>query len=388
LGVKIPITGSNWICVGYDWHKSHKDMDFIDTHPYVCDWRWATDRRFYDKSITDSPVYKNFASIPHMCVAGKPLFISEWDMPWPNPYRAESPIYYAALACLHNWTGLAVHTYAYSTRINTDHPLGRETTTPIGGSLAREGIFTVWNDWARFGLFAHSALMLRRGDIRPSDKKVAVKPVDTLYKSTAPAYEDSLELFKTAVTLDGTLPQGYDEVISETDRIPSPEPNLRVSCTGQMRRHLVKKVGIIDTDRTKVVYGTLNSVNCPELEMGGFGLQATTDFGVIALSSLSDDPIDRSENMLLSAIGKVRNTDQICDGDHLAQLGTTPIVAELIEATIRLKTCHGNRIKVWGINAEGCYVKQMPVKCEEDGYISFQIGDPMAPACYYLIYKD
>ena len=102
---------------------------------------------------------------------------------------------------------------------------------------------------------------------------------------------------------------------------------------------------------------------------------------------LTDDAITDSENMLLSAIGKVRNTGQVCDGNHLAELGTIPIVAELIQADIRIKNLFRDRRAVWRINAEGTYVQKMPTTCE-DGWIHFTIGDPMAPACYYLFFKE
>ena len=39
----------------------------------------------------------------------------------------------------------------------------------MGGVPYREGIFSVWNDPAKFGLFYHSALMLRRGDVQPAN---------------------------------------------------------------------------------------------------------------------------------------------------------------------------------------------------------------------------
>ena len=45
-----------------------------------------------------------------MKLANRPFFVSEWDMPWPNSYRAESPIYYAAVGALQNWSGFTIHT--------------------------------------------------------------------------------------------------------------------------------------------------------------------------------------------------------------------------------------------------------------------------------------
>lgn len=44
-------------------------------------------------------------------------------------------------------------------------------------------------------------------------------------------------------------------------------------------------------------------------------------------------------------------------------------------------------MKVWGVNAEGLYVATMSAKYE-DGVLTFAIGDPEKPACYYLIFKE
>jgi hypothetical protein len=62
-------------------------------------------------------------------------------------------------------------------------------------------------------------------------------------------------------------------------------------------------------------------------------------------------------------------------------------MAEVITATIHLKTEHGNKLKVWGVNAEGFYSGIIPTEYE-DGILSFTVGDEENPACYYLIVKE
>ena len=71
----------------------------------------------------------------------------------------------------------------------------------------------------------------------------------------------------------------------------------------------------------------------------------------------------------------------------MLELGHAPIEAEVIHAHVKLKTEHGQRMTVWGINAEGLYAGQLPTTYE-DGYLCFEIGDAMNPACYYLITKE
>ena len=112
-----------------------------------------------------------------------------------------------------------------------------------------------------------------------------------------------------------------------------------------------------------------------------------TDFGVIALSSLTNDPIEESDNMLLTTIGRARNTDAIFDGEKMLDVGKTPIMCEVIQGTIRIRTKLGKHLKVWGVNAEGFYSGDHATTYE-DGWLQFEIGDIDNPASYYLIVKE
>jgi hypothetical protein len=91
--------------------------------------------------------------------------------------------------------------------------------------------------------------------------------------------------------------------------------------------------------------------------------------------------------MLLSAIGRARNSEAVFDGEKMLDIGKPPIMAEVIQAKIRIKTNLGTKLKVWGVNAEGFYAGRI-VTTYEDGYLSFNIGDENNPACYYLIVKE
>lgn len=394
VGVKIPITGTNWSKPQPGLAKAHCNMDFSDSHHYYYDWKWGnTERICKNRSITSSSVC--FPNLPRMDLAGKPFFISEWDMPWPNSYRAEGPIYYAAVGALQGWSGYTIHTYAYSTRLDKMDVLGRELSTPVAGVPYREGIFSTWNDPAKFGMFYHAALITRRCDVTPANKKVAVNYPNLCKGGTTPM-TTLLEQHRMGVTFDGKLPEGYDEIVNENEAYPNPTPGMFVADNGQMWRDLKKEVGVIDTPRTKCIYGTLTATGhtssivkskAAAIELEGMSVTGKTDFGVIAVSSLTNDPIETSDNMLLTAIGRARNTDATFDGEKMIDVGKPPILAEVIQATVRIKTAHGQKMKVWGVNAEGFYAGKLATTYE-DGYLSFNIGDENNPACYYLIVKE
>ena len=394
IGVKIPITGTNWNKPQAGLAKTQEDMDFSDNHPYFYDWKWGNQERICANRAITQYTYAYSASAK-MDLAGKPFFISEWDMPWPNSYRAEGPIFFAALGCLQGWSGWAIHTYAYSSRLDDVKILGRELSTPVAGVPYREGIFSTWNDPAKFGLFYHAALMTRRCDIAPASKKVAVN-YSNLGKFNSTALQGLLEQHRIGCVFDGKLPEGYDEIVEADSVYPLPAGPVIKSDNGQMWRDVSKQVGAIDTPRTKCIYGSIasnthgNSNFTPKLNgicVEGMEIVGRTDFGVIALSSLTNDPIEESDNMLLSTIGRARNTDAIFDGEKMLDVGKPPIMAEVIQATIRIKTKHGKSLKVWGVNAEGFYSGDHPTTYE-DGWLQFEVGDINNPACYYLIVKE
>ncbi len=390
IGVKCPITGTNWSNSSAANSISQRHMDFTDSHHYYYDWRWGeTDKFCVNAQINGQTSI--CANLGTMRLNNRPFFVSEWDMPWPNSYRAEGPIYYAALCALQGWSGMAIHTYAYSPKLEYMNILGKESSSStIGGVPYREGIFSVWNDPAKFGLFYHAALMVRRADISPANKKIGVRHA-SLEKLVTQAFKTGLEVHRLAVVLDGEESTDCDSVISSADSIEESGDGIIRSDNGQLWRNIAKKFGAVDTERTKIIYGTLaagkNGVMSPVTgtEVNGMKVEGFTDFGVVALSSLSDAPIEEADNMLLSTIGRARNTEAVFDGDKMIEYGKAPILSEVIKAKISIKT-NRRDLSVWGVNAEGFYVGKVPAEYS-DGYMTFTVGEKY-PANYYLIVAE
>ena len=395
IGVKIPITGTNWSDPRDNGTRSHADMDYTDTHLYTYDWSWSNNERICKNQHVEPGLFR-WGS--RSSLAGKPFYLSEWDMCWPNSFRAEGALHYAAIAAFQGWGGACVHTYSYGTRLDKMKVLGREISSPIMGIPYREGIFATWNDPAKFGLFYHAALITRRGDVAPSSRKLAIKPADPM-KLAANAVKSAWEQYRVRMYYGDGIPEGYDTVVLDTETVPTTDedPNLVTSGDGQLWWNKSKELHGIDTQRTKAFYGMIGKgYNCgstgrykrPRQTMNGLEIASATDFGVVAVSSLTDDPIETSDNILMSAIGRACNTDQVFDGEKMLNVGKAPILAEVIDAEVRLKTVHGQKMKVWGVNAEGFYAGQLPTTYDEEGYLNFRIGDENNPACYYLIVKE
>jgi len=393
VGVKIPAVVSNWLHTNAEV-KLGELSDFTDMHKYVSDWHWGeTEKVSQHKCLTDGEsILGNMGKVK---IHGKPVFFTEWDITWPNAYRALGVPHFAAVACLQNWSGMTIHTYSYGNYMERIDVMGKESSSNTIGSVAyREGYFSIWNDPAKMNLFYHAALMLRRGDVKPAKKLVGAKQ-SQLGKLTINAFTSLVERHRIETVLDSTDLSELDEIVMDSDVIPRENPLRIESDTGEMWRDLKRSIGAVDSDRTKIVYGMLGRFQGEdtrrreilglELKLNGMTVDCLTDFAVVALSSLTDDPISSSPHMLLSTIGRARNSGAQFDGEKMLDVGHAPIMSEVIQADIAIKTDKEN-LRVWGVNAEGYYVGKLATTYE-DGWLKFHVGEHF-PAAHYLIMEE
>jgi hypothetical protein len=121
------------------------------------------------------------------------------------------------------------------------------------------------------------------------------------------------------------------------------------------------------------------------IELDGVKIKTETDFAVVALSSLNDNPIEHSDNILLTTVGRAKNTGAEFEGNKMINYGTAPILIEVIQTEIEIKTDINNLV-VRSVNAEGFYIGKIP-SSYENGVLKFSLGIT-APSMYYLIQAE
>lgn len=386
LGVKIPLCCTN-MAMGNALIMAQDEMDFQDGHGYYYDWCWneyekvQSNRSLMDVAVC--PVGNQLSTRIH----GQPFVMTEWDMPWPNSYRCESPVWYSAMGCLQNISAMSIHTYGYHTRRDHHSLLGKESSSnTVGGVPFREGLFTCWNDPAKFGLFYHGALMLRRGDVSAASHVIGARITDTTKRESKLA-QTAGDIHQIHTVLDSTDTADLTDIRSMGDVFAHEDPKMRKADNGQLWRDLARRIGGVDSPRTQAVFGVIGQRKATatsgiSLELSSMRVQSNTDLATIALSSLTNDPIEKSDSMLLSAVGRASNRGQRMDGEKLLDIGTGPIEAEMIDAVISIKT-DNTKLRVWTINSEGFYAGN-PQVTHENGWMTFHIG-PNYPGLYYLI---
>ena len=405
LGVKVPFTGTNHSWKYVQCKATQHVGDFMDSHLNVRYMTWNPGAKYCRNiALHEQPEWGAMRNA-RMRRFGKPFFTSEWDLTFPNKYRAESPILLAAMGMLQNWSGYTIHTYAYTSLLEHMNILGKEVSSETIGNVGyREGIFSTWNDPAKFGMFYHAAIITRREDVKPAKNKYCIR-VDELNTDldqqpgglTLPskkAFVASTELSQIGVDYHGE----FENTLPDTEPLVDLDSGEVVSDTGEMYRSWKKRYGTIDTPMTKAVYGRLGENGTISLD--GLQITCSNDYAVIALSSLNNDlDIAHSDSLLLTTVGDVTNTDmkmsiapesiQPNDGRppymQMDDIGKPPILCEVIEAEVVMKTDRRNLV-VWAVNAENVFLGTVPVTYK-DGCACFTLGK-QSPSIYYLIQAE
>ncbi|MCE5217641.1 hypothetical protein LLH03_11515 [bacterium] len=373
VGVRVPMTGSNW-SRNAGLLASLRDMAYTDSHTY---WNHPSDGAVANRAMVGGQS-TFFGGLAFNRLAGKPFFVSEWDEPWPNEWRAELPCWMGAMSALQDWNGLTVYTYRHSSSTPIEH---------------LSGAFETFNDPARFGLFPHAALMFRRGDVSVAKEAVQVQiPLDLAQSAASPApwgvspynalvEQDRIEgaLVDTAGAASPAAPG--TKVLQVSDK-PATTDDLRQSDTGQIWRSVKQRIGKINSPRSQAVFGYLGDVGAVSTD--DLTVTCRTPFATLALSSLSDSPIRTSERLLLTTVGRAENTGLTYNlmRTKAVSSGKGPILCEPIRAQVSIRTTQRD-MEVWTIGADGKRLKQVPTRYEA-GQLIFEVGTDTNTLYYEL----
>lgn len=385
LGLRIPIAGTNW-GINAIHLDCQREADFTDGHTYHYSWCWKPeDKRLHNGAMIVQP-WTMICGLSQSRVFDKPYFVSEWDNPWPNEWRAESSLLLAAVNAFQEWGGCCIHTYRYDTDESTTMIGNPITSDTIGGVAYRGGVFDSFNDPAKFGLFYHAALIVRRGDVAPAKKAVAIQLTEPRARG-GKAYAAASE----AHAIGSLVPGQKDpkrRTVNYTDELVPEKAGEVTSDTGELYRSWQKKMGWINTPKTKAVYGFVGGQG--EIQLGSVGVTVVTEFATLAISSLTDQPIEESVNMLLTAVGRADNTGAVYTEEvgvppfkTQTNVGHGPILVEVIYADVAIRTSRSN-LRVRAVNPKGFFIGDVPSEYK-DGVLRFSLGQSSA-SMYYLIH--
>ena len=343
LGVRVPVSGTNQVFTVADTCVNGTENDFTCGNQY-----------WFHPDVRAKP-YPKFANVPRVrsdfprlrgpipvlarnTVAGKPNVVSEFNYPWPNEYRCEGTLLTTAYACLQDWDGLLFFAYDQQRR------------------LLRT--FDVQSDPARWGCYPAAVAMFHRHDVSVARNEIAVAhsknarfllqpdersapysafrylsflskvrnafPED-VYRGTADAVlaaapSDNLRVDSSRKVIRFDVPpwhqwqlQSFVQAARKLHlpgyaRMPDSPYQLH-SDTGELSLDYKAGWMRIDTPRTQAAIGFLRDAGSIRLSDVAL-LQCRTEFATVSVSSLDALPIGRSRSLLVTAVGRVENSNQ------------------------------------------------------------------------------
>ncbi|MFQ6131608.1 MAG: glycosyl hydrolase family 5 [Armatimonadota bacterium] len=320
LGVRIPVTGTNWCYALYDL-PAMATMDFMDTHAYGG-----------GEPLKANPAYEA-SYIDHIAlarVAGKPFVVSEWNVTVPNPFRVTTQLEMAATACHQGWDGAYMYNYWQGR-------LGRPDRTPQWGSAY---------DPALAGMAIPAALMYRRGDVARGQKTVAITcSRDNIYNQAnnehkMAALRSGIRKHAMLIALE-SVPEGVevDERVSPDRSFLEQGADAATTDTGEVSRNWKQGVMTVDSPRTKAAMGWVG-VYGPQ-ELGNVTFKLKTKFATVCVQSLDGAPIREAKRLLVTVGARV-----------LSKEGRMPFYSEPVEGEIAIKTS-ATALKMAGLGPDG-----------------------------------
>lgn len=405
IGVRIPIAGSNQSFFVADSRVEAGMNDWISRNQY---WRHpnvqAKPQMFNNEAMVgvDIPTQRNpFSDIVGTSAVGKPQGVAEFNFPWPNEYRCEGLLMSAAIACLQDWDFFLLFSYG------TDK-----------GALSN---FNSQSDPARWGEFPAAALMFHRHDVAAGRNEVHVaitekdaytpRPDERYAKGTNYRYLTFLSKTRNAFigdayrgTGDVVLASGpsagakveggtkvirlaekpweewlYPKFVAEAQKLKlpgyermDPAGTRLASDTGELALDYGKALLTMNTPRTKGALGRLGAAGAIELD--GMRVECQTGFAAIMASSLDGLAIGKSRRVLLTAVARAENTEELLgvptgksgptsgSAWALLNVGRSPVLSEPVRARVRLAV--PGAATVYALDATGKRQGKLEAKVE------------------------
>ena len=346
MRVKVPVsTTQMWGGMALFGLPSVAASGIIDVHSYGSAEALSVNPRFKDNYVSYMAVGQ---------AHGKPVSITEWNVPYPKIDRFTAPLYVAGVSALQGWDAPMIYNYSQ-----------RSFERP-----SRQGTWSTFSDVAITGMMPAAALLYRQGHVAPAKNEYCIMlDKQNLYmEASHPRNMASLrtlvEQSKVTIGLPDTKELRWDrqtrvagaaEVITDTDRdYIAPEQSFVRSDTGELVRDWVKGYQIIDTERTAAVHGWIGGEN---LRLKAVTFDITTPKAAVAVSSLDGRAIRNSTRILISAVARAVPSPG----------GRMPMLSEPVTGRIHIAGPRG--LKLIPLAGDGSELGGIELKYAGDRYI-------------------
>jgi hypothetical protein len=266
-----------------------------------------------------------FCPLSFGAAANRPFLASAWSGAAINPFRAELPLWVAAIAGFQRWAGVCVA---------HDASVAASPAAPLD--------IVTWA-WA-----PASALMFLRGDIAPAKSKMLFR-LNPAAPATGPdeavAVITSIGLTRFTCEAASTNTLGWLALNGGLPGVSAINP--RVTDTGEISHDWRAGRVMIDTPRTQAIIGFSDGklAETRDLRL----MLPNGAFAAVALTSLDGEPFAKSQRVLLTATGRA---------DPSGAQRLEPVAGEVM---LRWLAPSQRDRKVFALNLAGHRLKEVPL---------------------------
>jgi hypothetical protein len=378
LGVKPPVIGTAdhtyWI-PSQPLLNANEQMDYIDAHVY---WQHPAIWGKRNTAMVNDPLNSTVVKLSRSTMSNKPFTVSEVNHPNPNDYAAEMIPILAAYAAFQDWDGIYFYTFE----------------PKVGGAWDPYVFdqFDIALDPVKMIQMKLGALIFSRADIDAAKITVERSYTDEQVNETMRMPERDRPFFtkdfpKELPLLHGSRIGSLHKKQSKT--LPGKSQAPFYSDTQQLKWYPNDgKTGVftIDTVRTQAIVGFVKSNPKQTTHLTP---EILTDFCAISLSSLTDEPIQRSDSLLLTACSRWENTGVVWNERHTLwdDWGHGPTMIEPVKGWLMLKELDGAvAVFLTPLDGAGGPLTDTPIegRMMEDGW-EIPLGTPEYPTNQYHI---
>ncbi|HUS90635.1 MAG TPA: glycosyl hydrolase family 5 [Phycisphaerae bacterium] len=319
LGVKVPVaTTQMWGNMDLFGLPALTAGGIIDVHSYGRSEALSANPRYRDNYVGYFVTGQAW---------GKPVAITEWNVPYPNVDRFTAPLYVASVCALQGIDAPMIYNYSQRT---FDKPSRGDT----------------WSSYFDPGLQAimPAAAVAYRRDVKPAKDTYCLRfDRQALYHTAAhprslAALRTLLEQSKVTIGLPDTPELDWDaeskppagvKAVAELDRdfIPAGQDFVR-SDTGQLTRNWVKGYQTLDAGATQAAHGWIGG---EKLALTDVTFEIATPKAAVAVTALDGKPVRQSRKLLITAVARV----------VASKGGRTPLLSEPVVGTLTIRAPAG-----------------------------------------------
>ncbi|MEO7597571.1 MAG: hypothetical protein ABIV50_01470, partial [Opitutus sp.] len=333
LGVKSLVIGNAdhtyWI-PNLPMLRANSLLDFVDGHVY---WQHPAIWGRRNTPMVNEPMHSTIVKLSRTPMLGRAFTVSEVNHPNPNEYTAEMIPILAAYAAFQDWDGIYFYTFELKTGEEWQHYVPDE--------------FDITLDPLKIPQMSMGALLFCRADVSPARTVITRSYTAEQVNESARLPESERPYFTPGFPISTPLRYGSRiETLAGNPNVkfgPNPAPPYR-SDTGELVWYVEgNQHGLvtIDSPRSQALVGFVKAN--AEKTTTHLHAEIKNDFAAITLSSLNEQPIQRSNRLLLTACSRWQNTGATWNDRRTlwTDMGHDPTLIEPVTGWLMLRELDG-----------------------------------------------